>query len=170
MALGLVSTPSSMVGSVLRTDAFRKCRAWQSYPIWHDRLMLAEMGLHGGILTLPWIAGHYRTGDWQLSGQIWQPDMSEFNQATAAVLAWCSTNQIDVLGFWVDHICAAAPSERLLYLQMVRSALEPAVFDDIKRQCEARLNTRLPLGRLERLGIPAPIVELLRSVDRRLSR
>lgn len=170
MALSLVATPSSMVGTVLRTEAFRNCREWTSYPIWHDRLMLAEMGLHGGVLTLPWIAGHYRIGDWQLSGRIWQPDMSEFNSATAAVLGWCSRGGIDVIRFWTDRICSAADRERLIYLQMVRSALESAVFDAVKRECEARLNVRLPLGRLERLGIPAPIVSLLRSTDRRLFR
>lgn len=170
MAIGLVATPNSIVGSVFRTDAFRKCREWTSYPIWHDRLMLTEMGLHGGVLTLPWIAGHYRTSDWQLSGQLWQHDMSEFRKVSDVVLAWCSANQIDVVRFWIDQICTAPPGERLLYLQMVRSALDPAVFEHIKRESEARLNSRLPLGRLERLGLPAPIVELLRRVDRRLSR
>jgi len=168
LALSLVATPNSIVGSVFRRDAFRQCREWLAYPIWHDRLMLAEMGLHGRVLTLPWIAGAYRTGDWQLSGRIWQPDMSEFKKATAAVMAWCAANGIDVIRFWVDHICAAADSERLLYLQMVQGALEPAAFESIKKTCETRLQTRLALGRLERLGIPAPLVALLRSVDRRL--
>lgn len=170
MALGLVATPNSIVGSVFRTSTFRKCRAWLAYPIWHDRLMLAEMGLHGGVLTLPWIAGHYRTSDWQLSGQIWQSDMSEFRAVSSVVMAWCVANQIDVVRFWIDQICTAVPGERLLYLQMVRSALDPATFEGIKRDCEARLDTRLPLGRLERLGLPAPLVALLRRVDRRLNR
>lgn len=170
MALGLVGTPNSIVGSVFRTSAFRKCRDWIAYPIWHDRLMLAEMGLHGGVLTLPWIAGYYRTGDWQLSVQLWQPDMIEFKKATATVLSWCTTHEIDVVRFWIEHICTAPQSERLLYLQMVRRALEPAEFDAVKRECEARLETRLPLGRLERLGLPAPLAELLRRVDRRLNR
>lgn len=170
MALGLVATPNSIVGSVFRTSAFRQCRTWRTYPIWHDRLMLAEMGLHGGVLTLPWIAGHYRTSDWQLSGQIWQRDMSEFRAVSDVVMAWCVANQIDVVRFWIDQICTAPPGERLLYLQMVRSALDSATFEAIKRECEARLDTRLPLGRLERLGLPAPLVALLRRVDRRLSR
>ena len=61
-ALALVTTPNSVIGSIFRTDAFRKCRTWTSYPIWHDRLMLGETGLHGDVVTL-WIAGHYRTGD-----------------------------------------------------------------------------------------------------------
>lgn len=170
MALALVTTPNSVIGSVFRTAAFRQCRDWTSYPIWHDRLMLAEMGVHGNVVTLPWIAGQYRTGDWQLSGQLWQTDMSEFKQASQVVLRWCEAAGIAVLPFWVDHICAASDRHRIVYLQMLRGALEASQFADIKRQCERRLGTRLNLSRLERLGIPAPIAELLRTVDRRLLR
>lgn len=170
MALGLVTTPNSLIGSVFRTAAFRKCRDWMSYPIWHDRLMLAEMGVHGNVVTLPWIAGQYRTGDWQLSSRLWQADMSEFKQASQLVLGWCVAHAIPVLDFWVDHICAASDSQRIVYLQMLRGALDATQFADLKRQCESRLGSRVNLSRLERLGIPAPIAELLRIVDRRLMR
>src|SRR5262245_45350502 len=125
MALALVTTPNSVIGSVFRTAVFRRCHAWKAFPIWHDRLMLGEMGLHGAVVTLPWIAGHYRTGDWQLSGRLWQPDMTEFRKATEVVLGWCEANGIAVIPFWVDHICAAPARDRLLYLQMLRGALEP---------------------------------------------
>lgn len=170
MALALVTTPNSVIGSVFRTEAFRQCLDWRAYPIWHDRLMLAEMGLHGEVMTLPWIAGYYRTGEWQLSGQLWQPDMSEFRKATQAVLAWCAAADIPVIPFWVDHICAASDRDRIMYLQMLRGSLEPARFAGIKRECESRLGVRLNMSRLERLGIPAPIADLLRRVDRRLMR
>lgn len=170
MALSMVATPSSLVGAIFRADAFRRCRAWQSYPIWHDRLMLAEIGLHGRVITLPWVAGHYRTGSFQLSGQLWETDLSEFHRATAEVLAWCSAAGIDLHRFWIDRICTAADHERLLFLQMVRSALDRVAFEAVKRQCEARLGSRLPLGRLERLGIPAPLIGWLRQVDHRLLR
>lgn len=170
LALALVTTPNSVIGSIFRAEAFGKCRDWTSYSIWHDRLMLGEMGLHGGVVTLPWIAGHYRTGDWQLSGQLWQPDMSEFKRATDTVLGWCAANEIDVIRFWIDHVCAAPDRDRILYLQMLRGALSPQQFKDLRQQCETRLQTRLNLSRLERLGVPAPIAELLRTVDRRLMR
>ncbi len=170
MALALVTTPNSVIGSVFRADAFSKCRGWTAFPIWHDRLMLGEMGLHGVVATLPWIAGHYRTGDWQLSGQLWQPDMSEFKRASDTVLGWCAANSIDVIQFWVDHVCAASDRDQILYLQMLRGSVSAALFQDIRRQCEERLHKRLNLSRLERLGIPAPIAELLRTVDRRLMR
>lgn len=170
MALALVTTPNSVIGSVFRRDAFELCRDWIAYPIWHDRLMLGEMGLHGGVVTLPWIAGHYRTGDFQLSGQLWQPDMSEFKRASETVLRWCAANNIDVIGFWIDHVCGASDRDQLLYLQMLRGSLSQALFEDIRRQCEERLQKRLRLSRLERLGVPAPLAELLRTVDRRLMR
>ncbi|MBY0493696.1 MAG: glycosyltransferase [Cyanobacteria bacterium] len=169
MALSMVETPSSLVGSLLRTDAFRKCRIWTSYAIWHDRLMVAEMGLHGSVMTLPWIAGTYRTGDWQLSGLIWQTDMSEFHKASGEVRAWCAANDIDVMQFWIDHICQAPTDrDRLMYLQMVRSAVDVPTFDAVRKECETRLNKRLPIGRLERLGVPAPVAAALRYVDRQL--
>jgi glycosyltransferase involved in cell wall biosynthesis len=168
MAMGLVTTPSSIVGSVFRRDAFAKCRAWLDFPLWHDRLMLAEVGLYGRVLTVPWIAGVYRTGDWQLSGRIWQSDMTEFRRATAAVLGWCRERGIDVLKFWVEHICAAADDERVMYLQMVGSAFDDEQFNTLRRECEARLGGPIRIGRLERLGVPAPLVKLMRAVDRRL--
>lgn len=170
LALTLVKTPNSIVGSVFRTDMFRRCRDWVGYPIWHDRLMLGEMGLHGSVVTLPWIAGHYRTGEWQLSHQLWQADMSEFKRATETVLAWCRANDIDVMRFWIDHVCAASDRNRHLYLQMLRGSLDVPQFQAIRRECERRLGKRLPLSRLERLGVPEPIAEVLRTVDRRVMR
>jgi glycosyltransferase involved in cell wall biosynthesis len=170
LAFALVKTPNSIVGSVFRTDMFRRCRDWITYPIWHDRLMLGEVGLHGGVVTLPWIAGYYRTGDWQLSSQLWQTDMSEFKRATETVLGWCATHNIDVVRFWIDHICAASDRNRHLYLQMLHGSLKAELFLEIRRECERRLQKRLPLSRLERLGIPEPIAELLRTVDRRVLR
>jgi glycosyltransferase involved in cell wall biosynthesis len=170
MALASVTTPNSIVGSVFRTDAFRKCDGWKAYPIWHDRLMLGEMGLHGSVVTLPWIAGHYRTGAWQLSGKLWQPDMTEFRRATVTVLEWCDGGGIPLADFWVDHICAAPGDERIVYLRMIRASFDRARFLDIKRRCEERLQVRLHLSRLDRLGVPAPIATLLRTVDRLIMR
>jgi hypothetical protein len=57
-----------------------------------------------------------------------------------------------------------------MYLQLLRGSLDAERFADIKQQCESRLGKRLNLNRLERLGIPGPIAELLRMADRRLMR
>ena len=169
MALASVTTPNSIVGSLFRADAFHKCQDWKAFPIWHDRLMLAEMGLHGTVVTLPWIAGHYRTGRGQLSVKLWQPEMTEFRAATAAVLGWCHAHEIPLADFWVDHICDATSEERIVYLQMIRGSFDRERFLDIKRRCEQRLQVRLHLSRLDRLGVPAPLASLLRSVDRLLT-
>lgn len=170
MALASVTTPNSIVGSVFRRDAFSRCHDWKKFPIWHDRLMLGEMGLHGTVYSLPWIGGHYRTGKFQLSGQLWQTDMTEFRQATTVVLGWCAQHSIPVADFWVDHICTSPDIERVIFLQMVRGSFERAQFLDIKRRCEARLQAPLHLSRLDRLGVPAPIASLLRTVDRLITR
>lgn len=170
MALASVTTPNSIVGSIFRRDAFSRCHDWKAFPIWHDRLMLGEMGLHGSVYTLPWIGGHYRTGQFQLSGQLWQTDMSEFRQATGVVLGWCRQHDIPVADFWVDHICAATGQERVIFLQMVRASFDRAQFADIRRRCEARLQAPIHLSRLDRLGVPAPVASLLRTVDRLITR
>ena len=170
MALASVITPNSIVGSVFRAESFRQCHAWKAFPIWHDRLMLGEMGIHGTVVTLPWIGGHYRTGTWQLSGQLWQADMGEFRKATAVVLDWCARHGIPLIDFWVDHISASPDQERVRYLQMLRASFDRSLFLEIKRRCEERLGVRLHLGRLDRLGVPAPIASLLRSVDRLITR
>ncbi len=171
MGLALAATPMSIVGSVFQVDAFRRCRDWTGFPIWHDRLMLGEMGRHGQVISLPWIGGHYRTGAGQLSRALWQPDMSEFQQATAVVLGWCDRDGIPVREFWVDHICAATADDRILYLRMLHAALDAPTYRDIRQRCEARLQTRLHLGgRMNRLGIPAPVAALLQLAERLIER
>jgi glycosyltransferase involved in cell wall biosynthesis len=170
MALASVATPNSIVGSIFRRDAFSRCHDWKAFPIWHDRLMLGEMGLHGSVYTLPWVGGHYRTGSFQLSGQLWQTDMSEFRSATGVVLGWCRQHDIPVADFWVDHICASPAQEQVIFLQMVRASFERTQFLDIKHRCEVRLQAPIHLSRLDRLGVPAPIASLLRTVDRLVTR
>lgn len=170
LALASVTTPNSIVGSVFRTESFRQCHDWKAFPVWHDRLMLGEMGIHGTVVTLPWIGGHYRTGTWQLSSQLWQADMGEFRKATTVVLAWCARLGISLIDFWVDHISASPAQDRVRYLQMLRASFDRSLFLEIKRRCEERLGVRLPLSRLDRLGVPAPIASLLRTVDRLITR
>ena len=171
MALALTTTPLSIVGSVFHRDTFAQCRHWTSYPLWHDRLMLAEMGLHGTVVSLPWIGGYYRTGDWQLSVGLWQNDRREFRIVSQLILDICGAAHIPVLDFWVEQICQASPDEQVSYLQMLNLAVPTDLFAQVKRAAERKLQTRLHLGgRLDRLGLPQPIAELLRMADRRLTR
>lgn len=167
MALALTTTPLSMVGSVFRTETFKRCQHWKSFPLWHDRLMMAEMGLHGRVTSLPWIGGYYRVGDSQLSARLWTTDLKEFTSVTQLLLDLCVSNGIPVAEFWIEQICQAQPDERVMYLQMIKAALPSGMFLEIKSRSEERLQTRLHLGgRLDRLGIPQPIAALLRGIDR----
>jgi len=167
MALSLTTTPLSMVGSVFHAATFQKCEHWRQYPLWHDRLMLAEMGLHGGVVSLPWIGGHYRVGSWQLSGKLWTTDLKEFLGVSELILRLCNERAIAVIEYWVDQLCQAQPDERIAYLHMLNRALSNERFDDIKQRAEQRLGTRLHLGgRLDRLGVPRPLLRMLRQFDR----
>lgn len=171
MALATVITPLCMVGSVFRTEVFARCHEWKSFPMWHDRLMLAEAGLHGAVVTLPWIGGHYRVGPSQLSTALATGGADDFVPSTVAVLGLCERHGLPVVDYWIDQICAAEPARRIMYMQMLNRAMPPDVFGRVKEASEARLETRLHLGgRLDRLGIPRPIAEVLRSIDRLVAR
>jgi glycosyltransferase involved in cell wall biosynthesis len=165
MALGLITTPLSMVGSIFRREVFAKCRQWLSFPLWHDRLMLAEMGLHADVISLPWIGGHYRVSANQLSGQLWQNQREEFLSASLAILAACRAAGVGVEEFWIDRICTADRADRLTYLQLLSAALPSGDYDRIKSACEARLQVRLHTSRLDRLGLPRPVAAAVRSLN-----
>jgi len=170
MALALATTPLSIVGSVFHADTFNRCEHWKSFPLWHDRLMLAEMGVHGGVISLPWIGGYYRVGGSQLSGRLWKTDMKEFVEVSKLILRICARANVPVIEFWIDQICRATPDERIVYLQMLDRALTHEIYSEIKRASERRLHTRLHLGgRLDRLGIPRPVAGFLRGLDRFLT-
>lgn len=170
MALALVTTPLSMVGSLFDADTFNRCQHWKSFPLWHDRLMMAEMGLHGRVVSLPWIGGHYRVSASQLSVQLWQPDMTEFREVSNLILQLCVLAGVPVIAFWIDQICTAQPEERILYLQMLKTAVAGDVFQQIKQESERRLQLRLHLGgRLDRIGVPQPLARFVRVLDRFLT-
>lgn len=170
MALALTTTPLSIVGSVFHAATFDRCGHWKRFPLWHDRLMLAEMGLHGAVVSLPWIGGYYRVGAGQLSGRLWETDRREFLEVSQLVLDLCHSARIPVVDFWIVHICAATPDERITYLQMLDTALPRDVFTAIKHGSEQKLGSRLHLGgRLDRLGIPRPVADLVKRVDRLLA-
>jgi glycosyltransferase involved in cell wall biosynthesis len=166
LALGLMTTPLCLIGSIFRAEVFRRCTAWRSFPTWHDRLMLAEMGLHGDVESLPWIGGHYRTSAGQLSGQLMAGDPREYRSSSEAVLAMSAQAGIPVVDFWIDLLCTGPADERPVYLRMLRDALPPAQFAELRGSCERRLGIRFPLTRLERFRVPSPIAKLIRDVDR----
>jgi glycosyltransferase involved in cell wall biosynthesis len=169
MALALTGTPLSIVGAIFQAAAFRQCTRWREFPLWHDRLMLGEMGLHGAVISLPWIAGHYRVGASQLSGKLWDNDRTEFKAATQAVLELSEGARIPVIDFWIQYICDTTPERRTPYLRILHTALSTKQFTDLRRACETRLQARLPLTRLERLRVPDVVASFVRELDRALA-
>ncbi|HEX8028519.1 MAG TPA: glycosyltransferase family 2 protein [Vicinamibacterales bacterium] len=171
MAMTLVSTPMDIVGSVFQRAAFRECHEWHAFPMWHDRLMLGEMGIRGPVMSLPWIAGYYRVGEFQLSHALSSGGPDEFKQVSEVVLRLCASHRIAVTDFWVDQLGEADAGGRIEYLHMLNRALPEAVYLDIKGRAEQRLGVRLHLGgRLDRLGVPKPVANLLRTIDRTVIR
>jgi hypothetical protein len=76
-----------------------------------------------------------------------------------------------VTDFWVDQLGEADAGGRIEYLHMLNRALPEAVYLDIKGRAEQRLGVRLHLGgRLDRLGVPKPVANLLRTIDRTVIR
>ena len=133
--------------------------------------MLGEMGMHGAIVSLPWIAGYYRVGAEQLSRALWDNDPDEFRTVSGVVLEMSRRKGIQVSEFWIDLLCAAEPDARIAYLFMLNRALRAPEYDVIKAGAEQRLQTRLHLGgRLDRLGVPKPIADLVRAFDRAVIR
>lgn len=170
MALALTTTPLSIVGSVFRAATFALSARWQRFPLWHDRLMMTEMGLHGAVISLPWVGGYYRVSAGQLSGRLWDTDRREFIEVSQLVMDLCHEARIPVVDFWIGQIVAATPDERITYLQMLNMALPRHVFAEIKHRSEQKLGTRLHLGgRLDRLGIPGPVANVMKRIDRFLT-
>jgi glycosyltransferase involved in cell wall biosynthesis len=169
MALALVSTPLMLPGSVFKFDAFLKCDSWKSYPMWHDRLMLAEMVLHGDVVSSPWIGGYFRSHDQQLSQQLYQTHVDESRRVSEAVLNLSRANNIEVVEFWIERICNSTPEERVSFLRMLHADVPPEVYETIRSAGEKRLNVKLHLGfRMDQWGVPRPVAEFLRLIDRRL--
>lgn len=163
LALALVATPLSIIGSVFRSDAFRSCVRWRKYPIWGDRLLLAEMSLHGEVITLPWVGGHYRVGDHQTNYRLSASHPHDFEAVTAEVLELCETHGVPVLDFWVEQICTCAPHQRGHYLGLLRGALPGDIYRKIVSAAEGTLKERLTGGRLESWGVPASLAAWLRA-------
>jgi glycosyltransferase involved in cell wall biosynthesis len=169
LALSLISTPLSITGAVFRSDVFRQCRRWLSFPLWHDRLMLAEMGLHGTVTSLPWIGGYYRVQENQLSAQLSRGNAAEFRAVSEVILEVATEQKLAIVDFWIEHLVSAPEHERAIYLRLLDEALPPRQFASLRRACERRLGRRLPLTRLERLRVPRSIATLVRGLDRALA-
>jgi glycosyltransferase involved in cell wall biosynthesis len=131
LALALVSTPLSLIGSVFKHDVFERIESWKKYHIWGDRLLLAEMVLHGRVLALPWVGGYYRTGSHQLNNENPEINKREFAAVTAEILHICRERSLPVEEFWVDQLLRSSREQRLQFLKLLRVALPTSVFKRI---------------------------------------
>lgn len=170
LALSLINTPLSMIGSIFDYNTFLKCQLWKRFPLWHDRLMLAEMAFHGSIRSLPWIGGYNRIHGRQLNSELALTHTNEFCEVTETMLALCRDKAIPVEAFWVELICTSERTEIDFFLTMLSRSLSKKVFDSLHRDCEARLGRRLKFGsRLEKWGVPNSVATVLRKLDRGLN-
>jgi glycosyltransferase involved in cell wall biosynthesis len=161
----LIGTPFSMVGSIFRTSAFLECDEWKKYPLWHDRVWCHEIGTRGGVITVPWFSGYFRVSPNQLSGRLSESHGDEFRKVS--MLVWERSNAAgnSVRDFWYDYLCTASPQRRSHFIRLLRGALPPAEFLNLKKQCEQSLKTRITLGgRIGSLHLPWKIEAAIRQI------
>jgi len=166
-ALSLINTPLSLIGSVFQTAAFECCQRWKRYPLAGDRLLLAEMQLHGAVVSLPWVGGYYRVGSHQTNAQLIKTNLHEFFDITNDILEICCRKEIPVIEYWVNFLCDATNQQRAYYLRLLEGALPANILMDIRRKCRAKLGREFKVGgRLEQARVPRPIAEVMRAAMR----
>jgi glycosyltransferase involved in cell wall biosynthesis len=140
LALALINTPLSLIGSVFQRDAFLRCgEEWKQYEIWADRLFMAQMAIQGDVFSLPWIGGHYRTHVAQLNSQNMRLNQEEFHRVTQAILKICAERELPIRKFWADHLSHVAVYERDHYLRRLKFALPRSMYKDIRHEAAKRV-------------------------------
>lgn len=168
LALSLIGVPLSVVGSVFRYETLRDCKLLQRRLATQDRPLLAEMGLYGDVLSLPWIGGYIR-GHEQRTSRLWGKSYDHENVLiTGDLLEACEERDLPVLGFWVDQLCLSKPGQRKIYLAQLRKKLPHWAYAEIRDGVEKRSSR--PAGRLDRWSIPRHLAGPLRTARSYLSR
>jgi len=138
--------------------------------MWWDRMLLAEMGVYGEVMSLPWVGGYYRIGRHQTNVRIGSNFVHEIEKVTADILKISELYAIPVVQFWIDHIVKSTPHEQAYYLALLKKALQPSRYAEIKDNIELQLGWKLEgPGRLERWGIPSRYAKRLRAIRNALS-
>jgi glycosyltransferase involved in cell wall biosynthesis len=169
LALALARRTPSIIGAVFQHEAFRRCELAEGYHRVGDRLLLAEMGPHGDVLSLPWIGGYRRIGEHQTFHLSREAYSHEPDSATRDILDLCEKRNLPVLEFWVDQICLSTPSQQNFYLSLLSKALPPSTYTGVRNAVEERLGTK-PARRLDRWCISKQLVEPLRAIRSYLSK
>ena len=171
LALSVVGMPSSVVGAVFQYDAYRRCELWKDYDWWADLPLLAEMGLHGDVLSLPWVGGYQRLGEHQhkvrllrtAGNDFWRQQDKEFQLITKDILDLCEREKIPVIEFWAEQIRLFPLQQRARYLRLLKRALPPPLYKDIRR------DNRMEIIKVGLIVTTKLMAQLLMS-NRRLSR
>ena len=168
LALSLIGPPlSSIVGSVLQYEAFRRCELPKRRQK-GDWVLLAEMGFHGDVLSLPWIGGYIR-GHKHRTSRLWGRTYGHENVLiTGDILQACEERNIPVLEFWADQICLSTSVQRKFYLSELEKKLPSWAYAEIQNAVEERPSK--PVGRSDRWGISSRFASSLRAVRGYLNR
>lgn len=152
LALALIDTPLSLIGSVFRTETFRQCQLYKSYRLLGDRMLLAEAGAHGTVMSLPWVGGYYRVGDQQNGPLLLKNHRSEFRKIVGEILRLCDEGMIPVTDFWVQKLCMTPHPLREYYLTLLRKSLPIASYRDLLREVESKLQLKPTVKYRRKLG------------------
>jgi glycosyltransferase involved in cell wall biosynthesis len=145
LALNLLTSRFSLVGSVFQYEAFRRCELQKRYKVAGDRVLLAEMALHGEVLSLPWIGGYIRRGEYR---DLWggsrdrEVERYEGAQQTRDILDLCEKRNLPVLEFWVNQICLSEYGQQRFYLSELRRRLPFHAYAAIQDAVNAKVGTR----------------------------
>lgn len=174
LALSLIGPPlSSIVGSVFQHESFSRCELPKRRQK-GDWLLLAEMALHGDVLSLPWIGGYIRKHEHRSSRLSGKAYRYENVLATRDILEMCEKRNLPVLEFWVDQACLSKPVQRRFYLSELKKKLPSYAYTEIQDAVEERLSTKpvstKPAGRLDWWGISRCLADPLRAVRGYLSK
>lgn len=159
MATLLPMTAMYLVGSVVTTKAFNNCKLWTDYPQTGDRILFAELGLQGDVLTLPWVGAHRRNGPQQRTY-----GTGEEVRGLHELLQMCRTHELDPVGYWARTIARVDREVKLYYIDYLSHLLPHDVFSMIISQAEQLQGAPIQRGRLDRLGLPPTIVRLVRRL------
>jgi glycosyltransferase involved in cell wall biosynthesis len=148
-----------LCGSVMTAAAFRRCGRWTNYPQTGDRILFAELGLQGDVLTLPWVGAHRRNGPQQRTYAT-----GEEVKVLADILEMSRTHQLDPVGYWARTVARADRETKQFYVDYLAHLLPSDVFTGIVTRAERLQGSAIQRGRLDRLGLPPVLVRLARRL------
>jgi glycosyltransferase involved in cell wall biosynthesis len=142
LALNLLTSRSSIVGSVFQHEVLRRCELHKRYKILGDRVLMAEIALHGEVLSLPWIGAYRRMGEHRQSWRgLKEREVGKYEKAqqTREILDLCEKRNLPVLEFLVDQIYLSGGTQQQgFYLEKLRRKLPSYAYTEIHNAVNAK--------------------------------